>query len=74
MRPDGQRDGIEGVAREGDRYLISESPARGDVHFRELLAVPRDLRTVAHENRDVVAVPQGGVDDRLAKVSRRGYY
>ena len=47
---------------------------RGDVHLCELLTVPRDFRSVSDQYRDIVAVPQGGVDDRLAKVSRRGYY
>ena len=69
-----QRDGVEGVARQRDRDLISETPARGDVHLRELLAVPRDFRAVADENRDVVAVPESGVYNRLAQVSRRGYH
>ena len=68
-----QSDGVEGVARQRDRHLVPETPARGDVHLRELFAVPRDFRSVADENRDVVAVPQGGVDDRLAQISRRRY-
>ena len=73
LRPDGQRDGVKGVAREGNSDLVAETPARGNVYFRELLAVPRDFRAVAHENGHVVPVPERRVDDRLAQVSRRGY-